>query len=169
MNNVKVVHTNEAINTSNNFQKQSPKSNPTKRCSKSTQHARRKTPTSACKSSESREAIILKSQVCIASFLRIHRIPLEHLPLIIIPRGKMLLISIIYWTWEGGVLQVFVLKGTRNEINRNDCAFYKICTFTSKECINSCKCVNTLFYPIQPIRGHCFKHHTLILFTSCRV
>ena len=48
----------------------------------------------------------------------------------------------------------------RNEINRNDCAFYKICTFTSKECINSCKCVNTLFDPIQPIRGHCFKHHT---------
>ena len=44
-------------------------------------------------------------------------------------------------------LQVFTLKGTRNEINRNDCTFYKIYLFISKiskECIDSCKCVNKL-------------------------
>ena len=43
-----------------------------------------------------------------------------------------------------GVLQVFTLEGTRNEINRNDCTFYKIYTFISKVCINLHKCVNNL-------------------------
>ena len=42
------------------------------------------------------------------------------------------------------VLQVFTLEGTRNEINRNDCIFYKTYTFISKVCINLHKCFNNL-------------------------
>ena len=44
----------------------------------------------------------------------------------------------------GGVLQDFQLKGTRNEINRNDSTFYEIYTFYFEKMHNLCKCVNNL-------------------------
>ena len=75
MKNVKVVHTKETVMMSKNFTEAI---NPTERHSKSTHHTCRKTSTPTCKSSESQEAIILKSQVCIGAPPRIQHIPLEH-------------------------------------------------------------------------------------------
>ena len=69
----------------------------------------------------------------------------------------------------GGVFQVFTLKGIRNEINRNDCTVWKICTFISNECINSCSCVNLIILSYSAHKEPLFKYHTSILFPSCRV
>ena len=79
MNNIKVVHIKKTM-TSNIFTEAVPQSNPMERCPKSTQHTRRKTPMLACKSSESQEAIILKSKVCMGALSKIHPIPLEKPP-----------------------------------------------------------------------------------------
>ena len=83
MNNVKVVHAKETIKTYNNFTEAATQKHPNGKYperSKSTQHTRKKAPTSTCKSSKSQEAIILKSHVCIGALPRIHRISLEHPP-----------------------------------------------------------------------------------------
>ena len=117
MNNLKIVHTKETIMISNNSQKQSPKSNPTERSPKSTQHTRRKSPTLTCKSSESQEAITLKSQVCIGVPPRIRRILSEHSSQEHVGVNASDLYNML--DMGGGVLKVFILKGTCNEINRN--------------------------------------------------
>ena len=78
VNNIKVVHTKETIMTSNNITEAVTQKQSTERCLKSTEHTRRETPTPTCKSSESQEAITLKSQVPIGAVPGTHRTSREH-------------------------------------------------------------------------------------------
>ena len=80
MNNIRVVQTKEAIMTSNNITEAITQKQSTERYLKSTGNNRRETPTPTCKSSESQEAITLKSQVSIGALPGIQRASQEHPP-----------------------------------------------------------------------------------------
>ena len=80
MNNIKVVHTKETIMTSDNITEAVIQKLSTERCLKSTEHTRRESPTPTYKSSESQDAITLKSQVPIGALPGTHRTSQEYPP-----------------------------------------------------------------------------------------
>ena len=80
MNNIKEVHTKEIIITGDNITEAVAQKQSTERCLKSTVHICRETPTPTHKSSESQEAITLKSQVPMGVLPGTHRTSQEHPP-----------------------------------------------------------------------------------------
>ena len=80
MNNINVVHTKETIMKNNKITEAATEKQSAERCLKSTEHTRRETPTPTCKSSESQEAITLRSQIPIGTLSGAHRTSQEHPP-----------------------------------------------------------------------------------------